>query len=162
MLTKKPPRRVVEKTHYNAHVVAWLAELNRIKVEQKKQAKALYDKSYIGPYTERNRERISKNKKAYLKRRKEEDPSLQLAYQRKFKYGISRSEWDALFASQGNCCAICTVTEPGGKSHWHTDHCHDTGKVRGILCHHCNRMLGAARDTRVILSAGMQYLERNQ
>jgi len=59
----------------------------------------------------------------------------------KKKYGLTTDQWGALFLSQGQCCAICRSETPGDKRNWHTDHCHDTGKVRGILCSNCNRIV---------------------
>jgi hypothetical protein len=75
------------------------------------------------------------------------------------KYGISIAEWDAMFDNQGRACAICRTTNPG-KRNWQTDHCHDTGIVRGILCTKCNRGLGFFKDRVVNLSSGITYLER--
>jgi Recombination endonuclease VII len=56
-------------------------------------------------------------------------------------YGLTPEDWDALFLSQGQCCAICRTTTPGDKRNWHTDHDHETSKVRGILCANCNRIV---------------------
>jgi hypothetical protein len=75
------------------------------------------------------------------------------------KYGISPAEWSAMFDQQGRACAICRTIESGTKN-WHTDHCHDTGIVRGILCGHCNSGLGFFKDRVVNLSSGITYLER--
>ena len=77
-----------------------------------------------------------------------ENPEKARAMYRMRNYGITQEQWDTLFTSQGNKCGNpgCGATEPGGKFHWNTDHDHVTGEVRGILCHHCNRLLGAARD----------------
>lgn len=46
-----------------------------------------------------------------------------------------------MFESQGKACAICRSETTRGQG-WHTDHSHDTGEVRGILCHDCNVALG--------------------
>ncbi len=79
-------------------------------------------------------------------------------YMRQYHYGISPEDYDALFASQGERCAIC-----GGDDHrakgWHLDHDHATGKVRGILCGPCNLMLGNANDDPARLLAAAEYLE---
>jgi len=80
-------------------------------------------------------------------------------YKRKENYGITQTEWDALFTSQGNCCGNCRSTDPGTKTHWHTDHDHVSGEVRGILCAHCNRMVGAAKDDIDILLQAVEYLK---
>lgn len=75
----------------------------------------------------------------------------------KLRYGITPESWMALFESQGRCCAICKTTEPGSKRGWHTDHCHDTKKVRGILCLRCNVMLGHLKPE--LLSVALNYLQ---
>lgn len=55
-------------------------------------------------------------------------------------------QWDALFETQGRCCARCKTDEPGMRTGWSTDHDHATGRVRGILCYRCNRTLGFLGD----------------
>jgi hypothetical protein len=62
------------------------------------------------------------------------------------KYGITLVEWEAMFERQERTCAICRRAQTNGHG-WHTDHCHETGKVRGILCHDCNVALGAYERT---------------
>src|SRR5436190_4062876 len=75
-------------------------------------------------------------------------------------YGISPDGWDALFNAQGRACAICGTTEPGGgKDLWHTDHCHGTKKVRGILCAHCNYGIGQFKDDPKRLRDAARYVE---
>ena len=81
-----------------------------------------------------------------------------LGIRRKYRFGITVEHWEGLFETQGRKCAICMADNPGGKSWWHTDHCHKTNKVRGILCAHCNRLLGGARDNIKILESAMNYL----
>lgn len=57
--------------------------------------------------------------------------------QRRRKYGLTEADFDVLLASQGGLCAMeC------GKPAIHVDHCHETGKVRGLLCRGCNVGLG--------------------
>ena len=58
-------------------------------------------------------------------------------------YGITADEKELMLIAQGNRCAICRTTEPGGThNEFHTDHNHVTGEVRGLLCFTCNRNLG--------------------
>lgn len=70
-------------------------------------------------------------------------------------YGIDLEIYNELFSSQGNKCAICEQVD--GKR-LHVDHCHATGRVRGILCSTCNHMIGMAYDDPSILTRGAEYL----
>lgn len=74
-------------------------------------------------------------------------------------YGITIEERDAMLENQ-NGCAVCHVQEPGNKYGWVVDHCHNSNKVRGILCHHCNLALGNVKDDPKTLRALADYLER--
>lgn len=78
----------------------------------------------------------------------------------RIKFGMTLDDYNQLFEKQNNACAICLDSERG-KRDWHLDHDHTTGKVRGILCHWCNLMLGHARDSEDILEAGMRYLQEH-
>lgn len=75
-------------------------------------------------------------------------------------YGITVADFDRMLAEQGGACAICRTTDPRGKGRFHVDHDHDTGRVRGLLCHHCNVMLGNAGDSAERLRMGADYLDR--
>lgn len=70
------------------------------------------------------------------------------------KYGISVSDWDAMFSDQGGVCAIC-----GRRQELHVDHDHETGTVRGLLCRNCNLGLGQFFDNEEIMFDAIQYLK---
>lgn len=76
----------------------------------------------------------------------------------KRKYGLTRDQWLHMFSMQQGACACCRSPNSGSKRGWHTDHNHRTQKVRGIVCHQCNMMIGAARDSIAILECGKEYL----
>lgn len=76
------------------------------------------------------------------------------------KYDMTIEEHDALFAEQGFVCGACGSSEPNSKKGWSTDHCHATGVVRGIVCHHCNIGIGHAKDSIQTLHKWVAYLER--
>lgn len=57
-------------------------------------------------------------------------------------YGISIEEKQSLFESQGSCCAVCGGSDPQQSLGWCIDHDHETGDVRGVVCPHCNHLLG--------------------
>ena len=69
-------------------------------------------------------------------------------------YGITTEDYETLLEIQENCCAICG----DGDKKLVVDHCHATGKVRGLLCHHCNVALGMFKDNKTILQSAMEYL----
>lgn len=66
--------------------------------------------------------------------------------------------------AQNPNCQICGVDfstmDMSKRDLRHIDHCHTTGKIRGVLCHHCNRMLGGARDNPETLAKAIEYLSR--
>jgi hypothetical protein len=64
------------------------------------------------------------------------------------KYGMTQSDWDAMFAAQGGVCALCKVPGRVGKhGKLAVDHCHATGRVRGLLCTPCNISIGILGET---------------
>lgn len=80
-------------------------------------------------------------------------------YNLKRQYGISLEEFERLKQSQGNKCAICGWQPPfGGQKELSVDHCHETKKVRGLLCPACNGFLGRIKDD---WRKVMNYLEVN-
>jgi hypothetical protein len=78
-------------------------------------------------------------------------------------YGITLEEWEAMWVEQGGRCKICGIEEkyvPKGR--FHTDHCHDSGKVRGLLCGHCNKGLGMFKDNEEFLLSAINYLQETR
>ena len=80
-------------------------------------------------------------------------------------YNITLDDYEALLEEQGNVCAICGgegfVMSRIKNNHVNklvVDHCHTTGKVRGLLCHNCNRALGLLKDDAEILKNAISYL----
>ena len=76
------------------------------------------------------------------------------------KFGLTLESYAQMWASQDHACAICKSINPNTVKGWQVDHCHATGKVRGILCAHCNRMLAAAVDNPEHLIRGVEYLKK--
>lgn len=74
------------------------------------------------------------------------------------KYGLTHREQDALYAAQKNKCPICHAKlEVDKKSHF--DHCHATGKVRGILCGPCNQAIGLFKENTDAMLNAVKYLQ---
>lgn len=72
-------------------------------------------------------------------------------------YGISIGERETLLAFQGGKCAMCG--RPPKTRRLCMDHEHSTGRLRGGLCHLCNRILGLAHDNMAVLTAAVTYLK---
>ncbi len=71
------------------------------------------------------------------------------------RYGMSLLEYQLRLALQNGACAICKKKPNGPLC---IDHCHLTGKVRGLLCHKCNSALGFYEDDPELAQAGADYL----
>jgi hypothetical protein len=78
----------------------------------------------------------------------------------KRNYGITISDYNNLENAQHNLCAICQKPEKHKhKKRLSIDHCHKTKKVRGLLCHSCNIVLGLIKENLGILDSIKQYLK---
>lgn len=74
-------------------------------------------------------------------------------------YGIDHGTYAKMLADQDGQCAICKTDTPGGKAtRFHIDHCHDTEKVRGLLCNNCNIGLGHFKHDKDFLLSAVDYL----
>ena len=77
-------------------------------------------------------------------------------------YGITTELRDKLAEIQGGC-GICGAKVPGGRYNtWNVDHCHHTGKVRGVLCWDCNVGIGKLKDDAQLLRRAIQWLEQSE
>ncbi len=76
------------------------------------------------------------------------------------KYDISDEQYKQLSVKQNNRCAICSGLELNLR-YLCIDHNHRTGKVRGLLCHKCNTILGFVNEDVKILQNAIKYLKRN-
>lgn len=114
--------------------------------EKHKEAIAAYSKDY----REKNKEAILAYQKAY---REENQDTILLR-----KYGITLVEKKKMKDEQGNKCKICQKAFTSDcKSN--VDHCHTSGKVRGLLCWKCNVGLGSFKDNPLVLIKAAEYLK---
>lgn len=79
------------------------------------------------------------------------------------RYGITLETYREQLSKQNNVCAICkqpeTAVIKNKRIAMPVDHCHKTGKTRGLLCTKCNRGLGLFRDNPDILENAIEYLK---
>lgn len=57
-------------------------------------------------------------------------------------YGLTVQDYDKMLEEQNGLCAICRQPEPVANRKLSVDHCHETGKIRALLCGPCNKGLG--------------------
>ena len=120
----------------------------RIRALAANRAKKSYQKN-LDANRARQREYQLKNrldpiKGALIKARKRADGA-----------GLSPEEIQIIRDIQDNKCAICEEPNPTD-----LDHCHNTNKIRWLLCRHCNRGLGAFKDQPDLLRKAATLLER--
>lgn len=78
----------------------------------------------------------------------------------RYAFGVGLVEYERLLAAQGGGCAICgAVVSDRWRRRLAVDHCHDTGRVRGLLCARCNFGLGQFRDDPGLLARAIAYLQ---
>ena len=93
------------------------------------------------------------------KKRQEPDKQRDLRY--RSLYGIGVKEYNQMFIEQGGCCKICNAHQSEMKRGLAVDHCHVTGKIRGLLCSNCNTSLGKFKDDVELLKKAIKYLEES-
>ncbi len=83
--------------------------------------------------------------------------------QRMAVYGLTPETFSELMDSQNHQCAICGHSDKSKKKTFPMiDHCHSTGKVRGILCSSCNMGLGKFKDSIELLESAIKYLNSSR
>lgn len=79
----------------------------------------------------------------------------------KAKYGITPEEYEILLISQDNRCAICKIEKEKLRRSLAVDHCHRTGKIRGLLCDRCNVFIGYADENVEKLASSIKYIKKH-
>lgn len=101
--------------------------------------------------------------RAAQERLRKEQPKKKLDSHLRHNYGITLEEFEILEKAQEGVCAICKKTETwvrAGKVYrLSVDHCHDTGKIRGLLCKACNTGIGYFLHDPELLRAAIKYLK---
>lgn len=120
-----------------------------------------YSSRYSKTYYAKNKQRILKAVNDW----KIKNPTKFRDNQYRAKFGITGSEYDALFTKQNGVCAICkqaeTVRHKNGKVYpLCVDHCHSSGCIRGLLCQTCNKGLGNFKDSTLFLMNAVEYLQK--
>ena len=142
---------------------------NKRNYEEKKDVYAARSKMWANANPERMSFLIKKNKLENTQRYSDyrrryyldnmEASAVNARISKMKRFGITPDQYENMMARQGGVCAICGMeNEAKNQFYLHIDHCHKTGKVRGLLCGKCNAMLGMARDSVQNLKSAIQYL----
>ena len=118
--------------------------------------RAIYQRNYRS----KHKEAISKRRKEKRKANPEHYSKIQRKKRLKQAYGISVEEYEALSKAQGHACAICNTHRTVLKKKLVVDHCHATGKIRGLLCTRCNIGIGLFSDSTLLLHNADRYLKK--
>jgi hypothetical protein len=125
-----------------------------------KTCKAAYAAAYRQKNPEKARESIMTARSKKVEFYKEANRKAHL----KRKYDLTIEQYDDMARAQDFVCAICR--EPFKLDSLDrgpcVDHCHETGRVRGILCWDCNRGLGGFKDNLQSLQEAINYLGRGK
>ena len=144
--TKNPERKA-------EHIRKWAEKnLEHYKARKQELARNRYH----------TRPEVRERRKAAVKRYEEKNPDQTRQRRRIYqlrRYSLTPEAWHEMFIKQGERCASCKIKKTAEGKNFHVDHCHKTKKIRGILCHHCNLLLGNAKDNIATLEAAIQYLK---
>jgi len=114
-------------------------------------------------FAEKSREKSARRYAKHGERLRKEGLNLRLLH----RYKISQASREEMLVAQGFQCRICskpihTPTEKFSNSSAHIDHCHISGKVRGLLCPACNSGLGNFKDNTSALRSAIAYLKEHR
>ncbi len=128
--------------------------------------------AYQSEYENKNRDSVLKKKRKrwadlrldperyrrYLDgRRKNRDPFAQM----KKLYGLTQDQYEEMYSAQLGLCGICKREQKSTRnSRLCIDHCHRTGKIRGLLCGDCNRGIGLLGDNANTIEMAAQYVRQ--
>lgn len=115
---------------------------------------------------------LAKTRKEYLAAYQREyharHPQKRRTVRYRARYGLSFDQYSAMFMEQGGLCLICKKPETSLNQHTHelrllsVDHCHGTGKIRGLLCKRCNTGIGAFEEDPELLKAAIRYIRKHK
>lgn len=138
------------------YVIEWRASRGDAFKKQKAEYARKYQKARKS--TPAGKKRHAAEQRAWRAKHRERLRTSEVYGQRYLRnYGLTKDDYEILLKHQDGRCAICR-SPPKGKR-LAVDHCHTTGRVRGLLCEPCNHGLGKFADDPERCRAAAAYLE---
>lgn len=103
------------------------------------------------------RERMNVYQRSYRAKQGPRYKRMQKDSDLKIRYKISIEDYERMFEAQGGVCFLCNKINEDGKL-LAVDHCHTTGKIRGLLCRPCNCAIGLLKEDKVIIRKILEYI----
>jgi len=97
---------------------------------------------------------------AYTKEYRIKNKEKSKEYRLKVNHNITMKEYNKMFLKQEGKCALCGGLRSVFQTALCVDHDHETDEIRGLLCMHCNLMLGYAKDNINVLLSAIEYLNK--
>lgn len=161
----------IDEVDYLASRIAWAiitgeSPNSRIAFKDKNASNLKWDnfvlQDTIKGFDHNNREDRLEYSKAYYTKNSQKERKRKL----KSKFNITLRQYEAMFVAQSGKCAICEQCETAKKNGkdvtLSVDHCHTSGKVRGLLCKACNLAIGSMKDNIKSLQNAISYLSTRQ
>lgn len=153
----------------NTDVINRRREKRKVRSEKKR----LYDNEYREKqkeiikirgkkYRDENKEMIGQKKKVYFRKNKKRILDGWNRNVLKHRFGITIHQYEQILRDQGSVCKICKQFRLQRlQRRMGVDHCHKTGKIRGILCAWCNSAIGNFGDDINLLKIAINYLKED-
>lgn len=128
--------------------------------------------AYKKKYRENNKDKILAYSKQYELKNKVErtkyyqgwklrNPSHRRNRHLRTKWNMTNDEFESMAMNQNLCCAICGIHESNLNQSLSIDHCHATGKIRALLCRHCNLGIGFFKENVKSLEKAIEYIKQH-
>lgn len=128
-----------------------------------KDGRDVYCKECVSIYRKTNYKKIQESSSAYYQKYKEKVNLKNRNNRLKKEYNVTQEWYEKTLEEQEGKCKICKSDNPGkGLKHFHIDHNHETGKVRGLLCHSCNTGLGLFKENVDLIQKAIEYVEKHR
>lgn len=158
-----PKKKFDRKSHMKVYMKQYY-ENNSEKIKKRVTKRYENNRENISEYQKKyrkiNLEKLKVKRKEWCKKNPEKIIEADLR-----KYGITFKQYNEMLIKQNNICAICNKPETAFIKKTNkikalsVDHCHTTGKIRGLLCHKCNYGIGMFKENIKSLSNAIKYLK---